>query len=490
MIKGGTYYSLSRPRRFGKSLLLSTLREIFLGNKELFKGLWIYDKIDWQPHPVITLDFSEVLSDEIDFAESLNREMDLIAKEHGMELHSSSYDQKFRELIEGLGKEKKVAILVDEYDKPIINHIDNLELAQRNREIMKHFYSVIKGNDKHIAFFLLTGVSKFSQVSIFSDLNNLNDITLARNFSQLLGYTSEEIKKYFPGYLEELASNWEEVYPDIDRAIKEWYDGYTWDGENYVYNPFSVLNLFFKSDFGEYWFATGTPTFLLKLIKDRIYSVFDLENRTLSLRAFNKFDIPNLEINSLLFQTGYLTIKKRDKLRQTVTLDFPNKEVANAFSFHLLSEFAEKSQERTDSLILKMTDQLHQGLISDFIESLKALFAGISFPLHPAGKEGIENHEKYYHSMFYLVLNLLGYEVSAEVITNLGRIDAVISTQSHFYIVEFKIGNAGEAIGQIKANQYPQKFQGQGKAIVLIGIGFEVQQRNIGSYLIEEYTSV
>lgn len=486
LITKGSHYFLSRPRRFGKSLLISTLKEIFEGNRALFKGLWIEDKIDWEPRPVIHLDFTQISKRAGTLEEGIRLALNEVAKANGLALTEPANPGMFKELIQALGKQQKVAILIDEYDKPLIDCIDDIDQVHRNRQTLKDLYSVLKGNDASIAFLLLTGVTKFSQVSIFSDLNNLNDITLDPNYAQMLGYTQEEILRDFPDYLEELVRVNKDIYPDVWAEMKSWYNGYTWDGEQYVYNPFSILNLFSKNTFADYWFATGTPTFLTKLIKSRVYSVFDMENRTISLRAFNHFDVPSIEINSLLFQTGYLTISHLDKRLQRVTLDFPNKEVENAFSFHLLAEFAEKGQEKTDALILKMAAQLHEGKVEAFVESLRSLFAGIVFPLQPSGASGIEEHEKYYHSMFFLLLKLLGYDVQCEVLTNIGRIDAVITTEQCTYIVEFKLGDAESALAQIKAKQYHQKYLAAGKRLILLGIGFDTATRNVGGYVAEE----
>ncbi len=486
LITNGRYYFLSRPRRFGKSLLISTLKEIFEGNRQLFKGLWIEDKIDWEPRPVILLDFSEIVSRETPLATSLNMEMDRLAAQHGLGPLMGDYSQKFRALIEQLGAQQKVAILVDEYDKPIIHFIEDLAKAEENRAVMKNLYSVIKGNDAHIAFFMLTGVSKFSQVSIFSDLNNLNDITLDEEYASMVGYTQQEIQDNFPGYLDALKSKWSMHSLDVMAEMKAWYNGYSWDGESFVYNPFSILNLLSKLRFQDYWFATGTPTFLMKLIRQGQYSIFDFENKEVSLQAFNTFDVSAIEIKSLLFQTGYLTIKKFDALGQSVTLDFPNKEVANAFSFHLLSEFAEKNKENTDSLIRKLNGHLKNGEIDAWMTTLRALFAGIAYPIQPTAEAAMENFEKYYHTMFYLMLKLLGYDIQVEVMTHNGRIDAVINANGHIYIVEFKLGDAASAMAQIKSKGYHQQYLAAGKKIVLVGIGFDVATRNVGDFLVEE----
>lgn len=486
LITKGTYYFLSRPRRFGKSLLISTLKAIFEGKRDLFQGLWIHDKIDWEPQPVIHLDFSLIVSRETPFMETLSHEMDRIASLHGLPITEGNYDKKFRALIEQIGARQKVAILVDEYDKPIINFLENMDKARENRDIMKNFYSAIKASDQYISFFILTGVSKFSQVSIFSDLNNLNDITLDQNFSQMLGYSQAEILHYFPTYLDNLKARWASTFPDVMAEMKAWYNGYSWDGEHDVYNPFSILNLFFKNQFGEYWFATGTPTFLMKLIKAGGYSIFDLENKEVSLRAFNKFELDQIEINSLLFQTGYLTIKEWNDMEGTVTLDFPNKEVANAFAFHLLAEFSGKSLESTDSIVRKMNGYLKNGQVDGFIGAVQSLFVDIAYPIHPAKGSSIANMEKYYHSMFYIALRLLGYNIQAEVLVHTGRIDTVITTPGHVYVVEFKLGDAASALTQIKSKGYHLKFLGTGRQVILLGIGFDTETRNVGDYVVEE----
>jgi Predicted AAA-ATPase/PD-(D/E)XK nuclease superfamily len=486
LISRGKYYFLSRPRRFGKSLLISTLNEIFTGNRQLFEGLWIHDKIDWEPRPVIWLDFTQISKISPALEDGIGLELLRIADGYGVTLASETNAGRLQQLIRELGKEQKVAILVDEYDKPLIDNIDDQELANRNRQTLKDMYSVIKGNDAHIAFLMLTGVTKFSQVSIFSDLNNLYDITLAEEFSTLLGYTQEELTSNFAGYLDALQLAMGMPFETMLAKVKEWYNGYSWDGKHLVYNPFSILNLLRKQRFEDFWFATGTPTFLMKLIKKENYGVFDLENIEISAWAFNHFDVSNLEIKSLLFQTGYLTIKRFDAENETVTLDFPNKEVAKAFSFHLLSAYAEKGQEKTDALILKIHKLLADGSVEGFISSMQAMFADIAYPILPTASDGIENMEKYYHSMFFLLLRLLGYRVQVEVFTNLGRMDAVIATAKFIYVVEFKLGSATAALAQLKAKHYHEKYLDAGKKIFLLGIGFDTQTRNIGAFLVEE----
>ncbi len=486
LITQGKYYFLSRPRRFGKSLLISTFKAIFDGRRELFKGLWIEDKHDWESRPVILLDFTQISKRAEHLEEGIRIELAANARRYGHTLTETSNAGQLVQLIQLLSKEQKVAILIDEYDKPLIDNIDDLALVNKNRQVLKDMFSVLKGNDGHIAFLMLTGITKFSQVSIFSDLNHLYDISLDTAYAQMLGYTHEEILRYFPFYLENMQSKWAETFPDVLAEMKAWYNGYTWDGVQHVYNPFSILNLFAKQEFGEFWFATGTPTFLMKLIRNGSYGIFDLEDPAIPIRSLSKFDLPQIEISPLLFQTGYLTIKAKDPRQLTATLGFPNREVANAFSAHLLTEFAEKGEQKTSTLVWQMAGHLRTGDVPAFMEALKALFAGIAYPIQPAGDSGMENYEKYYHTMFYLVLRLLGYDIQAEVLTHTGRIDAVVTANGHIYVVEFKLGEAADAMAQIHRKAYHQAYLSSGKKVVLLGIGFDVATRNVGGYLVEE----
>ncbi len=476
LLSAGSYYFLARPRRFGKSLLISTLHEIFSGNQALFAGLWIYDQIEWQSHPIIWLDFSEIGAREVGLTSAINQALDEIATSYGLTLQATTNALKLRELIHRLAaQEGSVVILVDEYDKPIIDHLEDITQAEINRDILKNLYSVIKASDPYIRFFMITGVSKFSHVSIFSDLNNLNDITFHPKYSQLLGYTEAELQTNFAPWLDSLASEYADIYPDIQKTVRLWYDGYSWDGRQFVYNPFSILSLCDSLRFEDYWFQTGTPTFLMKLIRNKQYTIFDLENRRVKFTFFNKHDLSNLEINTLLFQAGYLTIKQFDLQRQVITLDFPNKEVADSFAVHLLAEFNEKSHEQTGSLLYQMGDCLETGQVARFIDLMQVMFANIAYP-------NIDHREKYYHTIFYLSLKLLGYTIESEVMTHDGRIDAVLETADYLYIIEFKLGDADTALQQIKSKQYHRKYATTNKQIILLGIGFDSNNKNIAEF--------
>lgn len=477
MTKGG-YYFLSRPRRFGKSLLVSTLEAMFRREKALFKGLWIEDRISWETYPVLLLDFSVIMQLDHSLEHAINRKLDSIAMEMGFTLESQSPGGKLNALIRLLAKEQQVVILVDEYDKPIVQYLDKPEKADANREILINFYSVIKGNDERIRFFFLTGVSKFTQVSIFSDLNNLEDITTHPSYASMLGYTEAELETSFESHIQELAQTQQAEYGSVRAQIKTWYDGYSWDGKQFLYNPYSILLLFSNLRFKDFWFQTGTPTFLLKLLKTNHYSIFDLKQRTISERAFNKFDVRNLEINSLLFQTGYLTIKEWQDQAGLVVLDFPNQEVENAFSFYMLAEFSERKQEETDSILIQIGKALNEGDVDQWMELMQTLFANLTY-------HQVERKESYFHSIFYLTIKLLGHNIESEILTSDGRIDAVIQTSNFIYLIEFKMGDAQKALDQIKAKHYHLKYQSSGKKIYLLGIGFNFEKKSIDAYKIE-----
>ncbi|NIM14746.1 MAG: AAA family ATPase [Candidatus Aminicenantes bacterium] len=483
--RGGKYYFLSRPRRFGKSLLISTLAELFSGNKELFKGLWIYDKIEWTQYPVILIDFSKIDYETPEkLKESIKEFLDNTAIFYGVTLNKKkSYKESFVELIEKLSAKGRVIILVDEYDKPIIEYVEAKEIdtAKKIRRVLKNFYGVIKASDAFLHFVFITGVSKFSRVSVFSDLNNLTDITLMDRFSTLLGYTEAELEHYFSPYMEQMVQKRGMSRSYLSETIHKWYNGYSWDGENFVYNPYSILNLFNANKFENYWFSTGTPTFLTRLIKSQKTDITEFENLPVKSYTFDSYDIENLEIPALLFQTGYLTVKKITVkgVKETFHLSYPNQEVRDSFLTHLFGELTQKKMNLSTRVLDRMREAVEADDMERFVQEIKALFASIPQPIFIDGKEA------YYHSIIYLVLRLNGAEVRAEDPTNIGRIDAVVETEKKIYIMEFKMGSEQKALEQIKDKKYYEKYLGKGKEIVLMGIGIDPNERNIGNYLLE-----
>lgn len=474
--KGGKYYFVSRPRRFGKSLMLSTLSELFAGNRDLFKELWIEDKIQWQSYPLIYIDFlGKKYGNPEELTATLNYLLEQNARKYGVILEEEDYDKRFNELIGKLSEKGKVVVLVDEYDKPIINHIERPETARLNREVLKTFYEVIKGCDGYIKFAFITGVSKFSKVSIFSSLNNLDDITVDDRFSTLFGFTHHELKHYFKERMDNL--NDEEF-----QQIGKWYNGYSWDGKNFLYNPFSVLQFFNKGKFGNYWFSTGTPSFLIQAIREHKIDVRKIENYRANKLLLDSFDFDRMNVFTLLFQTGYLTIKEVDESRPAqpiYRLSYPNEEVREAFLDYLAADFTGKNPEEFGYLVHRLQESIEAVDFDAFFNDLKAIFAAIPYDIF------INEREAYYHTVIYLIMKLIGINIDVEVETNTGRIDCVIKTASHIFIMEFKMGIAAEAITQIKEKKYFQKFQNQGKEIRIIGVGFETEQKNITNYLIE-----
>lgn len=477
---GSQYYFLSRPRRFGKSLLISTLKELFNGNRELFEGLWIHDKVEWTTYPVIHIDFSNLNYETPDqLKNSLSRMLDRCAEEYKVSIdRDSDYKLKFAELIRNLSAINPVVILVDEYDKPIIDMVDRRDVALMNRDILRNFYSTIKGSDEYLRFAFLTGVSKFSRVSVFSGLNNLRDITLSKEFSTLLGYSEEEIHHYFQDRIE-VASEHLNAEPEaLMKTIAGWYDGYSWDGDRFVYNPFSMLNFFQEFRFDNYWFSSGTPSMLVKLIADNNIPIPTLEDMVANSTVLDSFDIENMEVASLLFQTGYLTIKKTSGPpdNRIFHLSFPNREVKESFHQHLLKDFTHQQLSQSLRILTQLKRTLNEDNLEEFFGTITSLFSSIPYNIFIARKEA------YYHTVIYLALTLLEAEIHAEVQTNNGRLDAVIHTDTSIYIMEFKIDSPTQALSQIKEKQYHQKYLPTSKEIKLVGVGFNPNTRNISGY--------
>ena len=474
----GVYYFLSRPRRFGKSLLISTLSELFRGRQELFEGLWIEDHWDWdKTHPVLDFRFNKSGYKISGLETFLYEELADRAKIYGIPLEKSSYPAQLEELVVGLSKQHgQVVVLIDEYDKPILDYLHDIPQAEHNREVLKNFYSVLKPLDPHLRFVLLTGVSKFSRVSIFSELNNLKDLTLHPGYATLLGYTQEELEHYFADRLDQFA-------PDFGgreallAQIKQWYNGYSWDAKHYVYNPFSVLNFFDQASFENFWFETGTPTFLIKLLNRQ--REYNLENLQVGALVLSAFEIERIDPYTLLFQTGYLTICARQG--QTYTLSYPNQEVKNALLQYLLAEYSGEYPSKTATHALRMKQALEQNDLAAFVTALNTLFASIPYQIFIADKEA------YYHSVIFLALSLVGSFVQVEVSQAKGRPDAVVHTEQVIYVLEFKLDEPAEvALAQIQEKGYAQPYLNQGKTVRTVGLSFDSRQKALDEWREEE----
>ena len=473
LIDTGEYYFLSRPRRFGKSMLVSTMQSLFEGRKELFEGLYIYDKWDWDTtYPVIKISFGGVARDLTGMYRMVGGIMKYNQENLGIECeYPESGGVCLEEMIRKAYKKygQKVVILVDEYDKLIVDNLDQLEVAKQGREVLRDLYTTIKDSDQYIKFAFLTGVSKFSKVSVFSGLNNLEDITLNSDFATACGYTQHDLETAFAEHLAGV---------DMDK-VREWYNGYNFLGDK-VYNPFDIL-LFIKNKhvFDNYWFATGTPTFLIKLIEQNKYYIPQLDNLTVSKSLVDSYEIENMKLEPLLLQSGYLTIKEQKELSYGIeyVLGFPNKEVAISFNDHIAltltnANIAENKGQLYRSLENAELDNLHQALI--------AMFASI--PHNNYTKNTISRYEGYYASVVYAFFASLGLDLKVEDPTSTGRIDMTVKIGATIYILEFKVDDGGNALEQIKEKEYHLKYQDQGKDIYLIGIHFDSGRRNISSF--------
>ena len=482
LLEGSKVYFLSRPRRFGKSLLISTLKELFLGNKELFEGLYIQDKIEWDFHPVIHLDFTTTDYKNLGIERAIENILHYQGSLYEIELETETITTKLQELVRKLFKKynQQVVLLIDEYDKPIIDFLekDNIHIAEKNREILKNFYMPIKSLDNELRFFFLTGVSRFTKVSIFSDLNNLDDLTVSRLADTLVGYTENEVHHYFENYISVIAKEKNRTELEIKKEVKEWYNGYSFGGEK-LYNPFSLLKFMSDREFNNYWFTTGTPTFLVKLMRERLY--YDLDNTKMDLDSLGNFDFTNVQPITVLFQTGYLTLLEKTK-HNIYRLGYPNKEVKNSMLKILLEIYTYNKTGFAIPLVIQLEEAFINHDFEDFFTHFRTLFASIpSFIFE-------QKLESYYHSIIFITFKLLGFYIDAEVSTSKGRIDAVVKTQTHIYILEFKVNDTAEkAIEQIKEKKYAERYvseQENGRKIVLIGIA--CKDKTVTDYLVEE----
>ena len=467
------YYFLSRPRRFGKSLLVSTLKELFSGNKELFKNLWIYNSDwDWQEYPVIHIDFSQI--PHLNYQElrnGINNVLLEIAQSYDIDfVKYDTPEENFRILVKTLSKINQVVILIDEYDKPIIDHISNVLEAKKQRDILKSFYGIIKGLGEHLRAVFLTGVTKFSQTSVFSGLNNLDDITLDPKACTLLGYTNEELNQYFVPYMEIFAKKYNKSVDNILAQFKDWYNGYRFSRDNIkVYNPFSVLYALDKQYLENYWITSGQPEFLINVLKQKAIDMKLIENPRIYGNNIGTFNLDNINVIFLLFQTGYLTIINHDQELNYYDLDFPNFEVRQAFTNYLIYVMSAYESNDQSNRLNDLKVAINQDNLDNFFQILENILADIPYTL-----SGKKMQEKDYHMLLQLIFSILSVKASSEVLTNTGRIDLVIETKNCIYIVELKFNKSAQiALDQIKSKKYYNKFLDKNKKIVLVGANFD-----------------
>ena len=484
LIEEGTHYFLSRPRRFGKSLMLDTIAELFEGNNMLFEGLYAQDKWDWsKTAPVFRFNFAV---GQVRITEDLDMFIVNMLKENQQRLGLSCKDFNDRDiascfsyLIREAHKQtgKKVVILIDEYDKPILDNITKPELAREMREGLRNLYSVIKGMDAHIQFAMLTGVSKFSKVSLFSGLNHLRDITVSSEYSAICGYTDDDVDRVFAP---ELAG--------LDRdEIRRWYNGYNWTGTS-VYNPFDLLLLFKEREFRNYWFETGTPNFLVDLLTSRHTFTPDLAKVIAMDDLLSSFDVDAIATEALLFQAGYLTIAEKMHFGGAMieyTLKYPNREVEASLNMVMLQRLMGDISAPS-----KHVGQLYRMLLKNDFDALKQVFISLyaSIPNDWYRNNPIAQFEGYYASVFYSYFASIGLDIRLEDVTNRGRIDMTVLFNNHIYIIEFKVVETapeGKAMAQLKDRNYAEKYQAHHQPIHLMGVEFSKEAKGLVGFEVE-----
>ena len=502
LVNANKVYFLSRPRRFGKSLFLSTLAAYFLGQKELFKGLFLEqaekeltmqeNRSAWQEYPVLYLDFNTGnygIPEDLTF--NLNNHLCKWEKLYGVECSEQTPALRFAGIIERAYEKtgKQVVILVDEYDKPLLQTMGiNETLNDEYRNILKAFYSVIKTCDQYIRFAFLTGVTKFSKISIFSDLNNLRDISLEEDYAGICGITQTELEDRFQPEIQLLAQRQQTDYEHTLVALKQWYDGYRfYPMSEGLYNPYSVLSAFAKREIKSYWFSTGTPTFLVNYLKEAHYYIPDLDgNVKLNESGLETYRAVAQDTLPILFQAGYLTIKEYIKEARMYRLGFPNNEVRYGFLENLLPAYSDLSFGETGVSVWQFVEDIRKGNVDGFMERMQAIIAGI--PYDNFSEEKVNLREQNYQTAVYLIFTLMGQFVQTEVHCSTGRADCIVWTADAIYIFEFKLtgnGTAEDAINQIKEKNYTMQYTVSGKKIILIGAGFDDKIKTIKDWKIE-----
>ena len=486
IVTQGKMYFLSRPRRFGKSLILSTLAELFKGSQELFKGLWIEDKWDWtKKHPVLSITFNLVDYEELGLDEAIRQTLLEFYERHDLAVPiNKGIKRLFADLIKKLhDKHGKVVILIDEYDKPLIDYLEfhDIEKAKANQATLALFYGGLKDCDDYIRLLFITGVSKFTKVSLFSKLNNLTDLTVNPDFATLTGYTKEEVELYFEDYIQySLEALTDYTRAELLEEIRLWYNGYSWNGKTKMYNPYDIMLFFFNRDFQSFWFQTGTPAFLIeRMLRQNFYHVEDID---ISLSFLDLYNLDNLELTSLMFQSGYLTIKE-NKGKGHVVLSHPNKEVKEALYNFLISMMG-KPVNGGDITVLHLNKAFIDNDLQQVRTILTTLFDNLTYDVYL--HQTVQQVEGFYHGLIYILFKYLGIQIQSEVHTTKGRADAIVQTTTHIYFLEFKINSdAATALQQIKNNRYTAPFAADRRIKIGIGINFDIANRTLNDWIEE-----
>ena len=486
LIDSGKYYFLSRPRRFGKSLTLETLKAIFQGKKHLFSELYIENKIEWKEYPIIHISFTNIGFVDIGLSKGIVNKLQDLGKIHHFKLEKEGVGELLEELILKLYEkyQEKVVILIDEYDTPLVHYLpDNVEEAKKNREILKSFYSCIKGLDEKIRFFFLTGITQFSQMSLFSTLNNLANISMRTSYSDLCGYTQAEMEQHFGDRVKEIASKKKITEGECWDKIKEWYNGFNFAMEEgkAVYNPFSILNFMESGTFDNYWFSSGTPTFLIKMLTHSF--VYQIDNVEMSLNRIKSFDLERLDYGALLYQTGYITIKENllDS-NNFFLMGYPNWEVKDSMLQWILGDYINVPHGEAEGLVFQLKAALMMKEEKKIETIVRSFFSKIPTELF---KSSMEN---FYHAITFLMFELLGCKMNVEVSHAHGRMDAVVETEKYIYIFEFKLNRSAKAaIKYIYKQKYYEPFLYKNKPIFLVGVNFTEKAKGVAHFAIENF---
>lgn len=484
LVKTGSYYFLSRPRRFGKSLLISTLEAYFQGKKELFEGLAV-EKLEkeWKKHPILHIDLNIGKYDTPDSLDAiLNNALANWEATYGTGASESTLALRFAGIIQRAFKQtgERVVILVDEYDKPMLQAIDNEKLQEQFRNTLKPFYSVLKSMDGFIRFGMLTGVTKFGKMSVFSDLNNLDDISMWDEYVDLCGISEQELFDNLTPELHEFAAAQGMEYEELCAELRERYDGYHFVEDSVgIYNPFSVLNAFKRYKFGNYWFETGTPTYLVKLLKKHHYDLERMTHVETTVDVLNSVDSSSTDPIPVIYQSGYLTIKGYDPRFGVYKLGFPNSEVEEGFIKFLLPFYANPNAVQSPFEILNFVNEVEAGDYNAFFRRLQSFLADTPYEL-------IRDLELHYQNVLFIVFKLVGFYVKAEYHTSQGRVDLVLQTDQFIYAMEFKLdGTAEEALRQINEKQYALPFESDPRQLFKIGVNFSAKTRNVEKWIVE-----
>ena len=487
LVSEGAYYFLSRPRRFGKSLLISTLKALFQGKRELFKGLAIdkKDDWDWAEHPILHLDLN---TNKYDKAEVLEKKLDDSLSEweamYGCARPDLPLGMRFEKVIRAAYEKTghRVVILVDEYDKPMLQAIGNKDLQKEFRGTLKGFYGALKSMDGCIKFAMLTGVTKFGKVSVFSDLNNLMDISMYKKYHDICGITEQELLSVFDKQIDELAEENGLTRKECIAKLKKMYDGYHFNehSKEGIYNPFSVLNTFNNGEFKSYWFETSTPSYLVDLLQTHDYNLEQMSGADVTADVLNSIDADSKDPIPVIYQSGYLTIKGYDEEFQEYHLGFPNKEVEEGFVRYLTPFYVDKHQRKTAFDVRSFMDDVRKGNPEQFCKRLRSLLASAPY-------DSRMDSENNYQNIVWVVFKMLGFYSHTEYKTSDGRIDLLIETPLYRYVMEFKLdGTAEEALQQIKDKEYLLPFTLDEKTTYMVGINFDKESRTIEKYLIEK----